>query len=91
MVTFTILEELRKKAELYNIGLYRDNSLWLADDATIIARDVTSLKRVMEVLEVAGKENRLELSEEKTRILRIRVPKKRERLENIGYNMKQNT
>ena len=75
MVTFTIIEDLRKKADLYNIGVYKDNSLWLADDATIIARDEQSLEKVLDVLESAGKENGLELSEEKTRILRIRGPK----------------
>jgi len=74
MVTFTIIEDLRKKADLYNIGDYKDN-LWLANDATIIARDVQSLEKVMDVLESAGKENGLELSEENTRTLRIRGPK----------------
>ena len=75
MVTFTIIEDLKKKADIYNIGVYSDNSLWLADDATIIAKDVNSMKKALEVLEEAGKKNGLELSEEKTRILRIRGPK----------------
>ena len=35
---------------------------------------MTSLKKVMEVLKTAGRENGLELSEEKTRILKIRGP-----------------
>ena len=66
MVTFTIIEELRKNANLYNIGKYSENSLWLADDATVIARDELSMEIALNVLESAGRENGLELSEEKT-------------------------
>ena len=47
----------------------------LADDATIIARNETSIVEILKVLETAGKGNGLELSEEKNRILRIRGPK----------------
>jgi len=42
---------------------------------TIIATDEVSLKKALDVLEVAGRKNCLELSEEKTKILRIRAPK----------------
>ena len=75
MVTFTIIENLRNFAERYNIREYNENSLWLADDATIIAKDEPSMLEILKVLETAGKENGLELSEEKTKILRIRGPK----------------
>ena len=75
MVTFTIIEEMKQKGDSYNIGVYSNNSLWLADDATIIAKDVESLKKALEVLEEACKKNGLELSEEKASILRIRGPK----------------
>ena len=75
MVTFTIIEELRNNANLYKIGKYNGNSLWLADDATIIATDEISMEKALNALEVAGSKNGLELSEEKTRILRIRGPK----------------
>ena len=76
MVTFTIIEDLRKFADLYNIREYNENSLWLADDATIIARNETSMEKILDVLEAAGSKNGLELSEEKkNRILRIRGPK----------------
>ena len=71
MVTFTIIENLRKLAERYNIREYNENSLWLADDATIIAKDEPSMLEILKVLEAAGKENGLELSEEKTKILSI--------------------
>ena len=51
------------------------STLWLADDARITARNETSMEEILNVLELAGKENGLELSEEKNRILRIRGPK----------------
>ena len=43
MVTFTIIEELKENADIYEIRKYSGNSLWLADDATIIARDEKTL------------------------------------------------
>merc|ERR1711874_322556 len=61
MAMFTIIEDLRKFAELYNIREYNENSLWLADDATIIARNETSMVEILKVLETAGKVNGLEL------------------------------
>ena len=44
----------------------------LTDDTTIIAKDENSLKKVPKTLEEAGRENGLELSEEKRKTLRIR-------------------
>ena len=69
-----MIEDLRNLAEKYKIGEYDDNSLWSADDATIIARDEPSLLEILDVLEETGRKNGLELSEEKTKILRIRGP-----------------
>ena len=37
MVTFCIIEDLQKKRKIYRVGEYEGNSLWLADDATLIA------------------------------------------------------
>merc|ERR1711909_152145 len=74
MVTFTMIEKLREKADLYKIRKYEDNSLWLADDATIIAKDEDTLKKTLDTLEEAGGESGLILSEEKTKILRIKGP-----------------
>ena len=74
MVTFTMIEDLRNLAEKYKIGEYDDNSLWLADDATIIAKNKPSLLRLLDVLEKTGGKNGLELSQEKTKIMRIRGP-----------------
>ena len=78
MVTFTIIEELNKSVEAYEIGAYKGNSLWLADDAVLIADNEETLKKAFEVLEKEGKKNGLELSEEKTKILKIRGHKDEE-------------
>ena len=80
MVTFTMIEDLRKQAERYNVRKYNDNSLWLADDATIIAKDEKTLLETLKVLEKTGKENGLELSEKKTKILKIRGPGEGEKI-----------
>ena len=37
MVTFCIIEDLQNKGRIYKIGKYEGNSLWLADDATLIS------------------------------------------------------
>ena len=44
----------------------------MADDATIIAKDEKTLLETLEILESTGKVNGLELSEKKTKILKIR-------------------
>ena len=75
MVTFTIIHELQEKAEIYKIRKYSGNSLWLVDDATIIATDEKSVAKAVQTLETAGGKCGLELSIEKTKILRIRGPK----------------
>ena len=46
----------------------------MVDDATIIAKDEKTLIKTLNILEEIGKENGLELSEEKTKIMRIRGP-----------------
>ena len=78
LVTFTMIEDLKNQAESYRIRKYEDNSLWLADDATIIARDEETLLKTLKILEDTGRRNGLELSEEKTKIMRIRGPGKGE-------------
>jgi len=55
LVTFTIIEELRNNTDLYKIGKYNGNSLWLADDAAIIATDEASMGKALNALEIAGK------------------------------------
>ena len=65
MVTFTIIEELNKSVPAYETGKYKGNSLWLANDAVLIANSEETLKKAFDVLESEGRKNGLELSEEK--------------------------
>ena len=65
-----MIEKLRSKADPFKIGECEDTSLWLADDATIIANDKVSLLKTLKVLEEAGKDNDLIISEEKTKIIK---------------------
>ena len=75
MVTFTIIEKLNKSVAAYETGAYKGNSLWLADDAVLIANSEATLEKALNVLEIEGGKNELELSEEKTRIVKIRGQK----------------
>ena len=62
MVTFTMIDDLRNLAEKYKIGEFIDNSLWLADDATIIANSIPNLLKLLEVLEKTGEANGLKMA-----------------------------
>merc|ERR1711874_411427 len=74
MVTFTMIEDLRKLAEKYKVGEFMDNSLWLAGDATLIADSLPNLLKLLEVLEKTGELNGLKINLEKTKIMRVRGP-----------------
>ena len=74
MITFTLIEELNNRAPKYKIGLYEGNSLWLADDATIIASSIEDLLKALDILKMEAKKNDLELNKEKTKILVVRGP-----------------
>ena len=58
-----------RKERLYKIRKFNDNSIWLADDATIIASSIENLLEALEVLKIAGRKNGLELNKEKTKIM----------------------
>ena len=73
MVTFTIIEELRSMQK-YKIGKFNDNSLWLADDATLIADNPDTLMELLDCLSKAGGKSGLEINKDKTKIMRIRGP-----------------
>ena len=74
MITFPLIEELITKAPKYKMGVYTGNSLWLADDATIIARSTKELLEALEILKNEAKKNNLELNKDKTKILIVRGP-----------------
>ena len=44
----------RNLAEKYKIGKFMDNSLWLVDDATLIADSIPKLEKLLEVLKKTG-------------------------------------
>ena len=71
MVTFKIIEELRKQKK-YKIGKYEDNSIWLADDATLIAEDLNTLQDLMNCLNTIGGKYGLQINESKTKIMRMK-------------------
>ena len=50
MVTFCIIEDLQKKGKIYRVGKYEGNSLWLADDATLIANSKEDVEDNINVL-----------------------------------------
>merc|ERR1711874_728634 len=61
LVTFRIIDELRKK---YKVREFCDNSLWLADDATLIAEKLETLLELLECLGEAGGVYGLEINKE---------------------------
>ena len=73
MVTFTIIDELREKQK-YKIGKFNDNSLWLADDATLIADNPETLLELLECLGKTGGKSGLEINKDKTKIMKVRGP-----------------
>ena len=81
MITFCIIEDLEKKGKLYDIGKHTGNSLWLADDATLIAGSKENMERNIEVLIESAGEYGLKLNELKTKVLHI---KESEEVEKIG-------
>ena len=71
MVTFKIIEKLRREP-LFKMRKFNDNSIWLADDATLIAESPQILKQLLDCLNKAGGEYGLQINREKTKIMKIR-------------------
>merc|ERR1712121_280788 len=80
LVTFKIIEEQRKE-KVYKVGVFEDNSIWLADDATLIAEDLPTLKKLLDRLSRSGGEYGLQINEKKTKIMRIKGPKSKIQIE----------
>ena len=79
MVTFKIIEELRKEKR-YKIGKFDDNSIWLADDATLVAENLETMEELLNCLSRVGGEYGLEINEKKTKIMKIKGPKGQEHI-----------
>ena len=72
MVTFAIIEELEEKGKKYEIDKYKGNSLWIADDATLIAENIEDMEYNIELLRTKAREYGLEISREKSKVIKIR-------------------
>merc|ERR1711942_309441 len=79
LVTFKIIEDLKKKTK-YNIGKFEDNSIWLADDATLVAEDLSTLKELLDCLSKSGGRYGLQINEKKTKIMKIKGPDNQEHI-----------
>merc|ERR1711874_442881 len=72
MVTFCIIEDLQKKGRIYRVGKYEGNSLWLADDANLIASSIKDVEDNINALVESGSGYGLNLNKSKTEILQVR-------------------
>merc|ERR1712121_625350 len=86
LITFKVIEDLRKM-EKYKVGVFADNSLWFADDATLIAKSKQILHQLLKCLEISGRKYGLEINKEKTKIIKIRGKEDNYKID--GYEMVQ--
>merc|ERR1711913_141445 len=68
-----IIDELRGMKK-YKIGKFNDNSLWLADDATLISDSMDTLMELLNCLSTAAGKYGLEINKNKTKIMKVRGP-----------------
>ena len=81
MVTYCIIEELLKNGKQYRIKEYRGNSLWLADDTTLIANSKENVEEIIEALVIAGGTHGLDLNKLKTKIIQVRGKKELKKID----------
>merc|ERR1711888_425731 len=62
MVTFKIIEKLRKEP-LFKMRKFNDNSIWLADDATLIAESLQINREKTKIMKIRGQEDALRLKD----------------------------
>ena len=72
MVTFCIIEDIQKNGKMYGIREYEGNSLWLANDATLIAKSRENVEDNIKALIKAGGIHGLNLNKLKTKIIQVR-------------------
>ena len=83
MVTFCIIEELEEQGTMYEIDRYKGNSLWLADDTTVIVNSIESLKTNMEIQKTSTKKFGLEINENKSKVMQVRGTEKPKEIGNF--------
>ena len=67
MVTFCIIEDLKEKGTMYEVDRYKGNTLWIADDTTLIADSVQNMERNIEVIRNSAREYGLVISKKKAK------------------------
>ena len=68
---------------MYEVDRYKGNSLWLADDATVIANSIESLRTNMEILKTSAKKFGLEINENKSKVMQVRGTEKPKEIGNF--------
>ena len=80
LVTFKIIEELRSKGARYQIDKYDGNSVWLADDSTLIAGNIKDMETNINILKNTAKGYGLRVNENKSKILQVRGTERARRI-----------
>ena len=72
MVTFKIIEELERRGRKYTVDRYTGNSLWLADDSTLISGNREDMEINVRILKEAAGNYGLKINQEKSKVIQIR-------------------
>ena len=72
LVTFKIIEELGRRGKKYTIDRYTGNSLWLADDSTLISGNKEDMEINIRILKETAGVYGLKVNQEKSKILQVR-------------------
>merc|ERR1711891_24250 len=83
MVTFKIIEKLRSKGVKYQVDRYNGNSIWLADDSTLIAGSKKSMQTNIRILKKKAQEYGLKMNDSKSKIIQVRGTEKARRIEGL--------
>ena len=79
MVSFCIIEDLKNQGVIYELGKYKGNSLWLANDTTLVANNNENMKTNIAILRSSARKYGLEINEGKSKIILVRGRQKPKR------------
>ena len=83
MITFKIIEELREKGVKYQVDKYNGNSVWLADDSTLIAGSKRNMQTNIRILKNKALEYGLKMNDNKSKIIQVRGTEKTKKIEGL--------
>ena len=83
MITFKIIEELREKGVKYQVDKYNGNSVWLADDSTLIAGSKRNMQTNIRILKKKALEYGLRMNDSKSKIIQVRGTEKAKKIEGL--------